>query len=424
MATTRIWDGTTWRDLEGPQGPEGPTVVSTDLVNVAKLGTDGKILVAQADLDARFVNLTGDNMTGSLAVQVGATFTPPATATNAGTVLQVVRDGTAFIEAYSASNTGTCGLMFRKKYGSVAAPTPITANNSMGVIRWQTKPASGAADRTTAQIQVTALGPETQDGFYDGVMSMTMVGAAAGQAASFFELRNLAATGTAATIAAGRLVVTTDNFAVQSNGSVIVKASGSVAGVKSEVTAGAAGDGTGFYASVTGASSANIYGGYFETAGTITALCCGIIARARTTGGTTNTGIRVDVSGAATNYGVRIAAELPAAASSYSLLSESPAQSCFIGSLAVGEYVPTRRLTVSGDAIVRTTLEVVGNITSAGTAHSFASASIPSSAVVGGTAFTPATSAAAGAVGSMRWDENFLYVRTATAWKRVALAAF
>jgi hypothetical protein len=74
--------------------------------------------------------------------------------------------------------------------------------------------------------------------------------------------------------------------------------------------------------------------------------------------------------------------------------------------------------------MIRSTLNVVGNITSAGTAHSFAAGSIPSSAVVGGTAFTPATSAAAGAVGSMRWDENFLYVRTATAWKRVALAAF
>jgi hypothetical protein len=24
----------------------------------------------------------------------------------------------------------------------------------------------------------------------------------------------------------------------------------------------------------------------------------------------------------------------------------------------------------------------------------------------------------------MRWDENFLYIRTATAWKRVALATF
>jgi hypothetical protein len=64
-----------------------------------------------------------------------------------------------------------------------------------------------------------------------------------------------------------------------------------------------------------------------------------------------------------------------------------------------------------------------GNITSTGTAHSFAANSIPSSAVVGGTAFTPASAAAAGAAGSIRWDENFLYVRTGTAWKRVALTA-
>jgi hypothetical protein len=68
-------------------------------------------------------------------------------------------------------------------------------------------------------------------------------------------------------------------------------------------------------------------------------------------------------------------------------------------------------------------LSVAGNISSTGTAHSFAANSIPSSAVVGGTAFTPASSAAAGAAGSIRWDENFLYVRTGTAWKRVALTA-
>jgi hypothetical protein len=65
-----------------------------------------------------------------------------------------------------------------------------------------------------------------------------------------------------------------------------------------------------------------------------------------------------------------------------------------------------------------------GNLTSTGTAHSFANGSIPSPAVIGSTAFTPANSAAAGVDGSMRWDEDFLYVRVASGWKRVALTAF
>ena len=38
---------------------------------------------------------------------------------------------------------------------------------------------------------------------------------------------------------------------------------------------------------------------------------------------------------------------------------------------------------------------------------------------------TPATSAAAGTVGQMSWDANFLYVCTATnTWKRITLVAF
>lgn len=68
MPDTRIWTGTVWQSLVGPTGPAGPIVVSADAGNLAKLGTDNRILVAQADLDARFVNVTGDNMTGTLAL--------------------------------------------------------------------------------------------------------------------------------------------------------------------------------------------------------------------------------------------------------------------------------------------------------------------------------------------------------------------
>jgi hypothetical protein len=73
--------------------------------------------------------------------------------------------------------------------------------------------------------------------------------------------------------------------------------------------------------------------------------------------------------------------------------------------------------------MLRGDLDVTGNITSTGTAHSFAANSIPSPAVVGNAAFTPANGAAPGVAGSLRWDENYLYIRTGTAWKRVALTA-
>lgn len=69
MAATKVWDGSTWRDLQGPKGDAGPTVVSTDAGQLAKLGADGKLLVAQADLDTRYVNVAGDTMTGPLDVR-------------------------------------------------------------------------------------------------------------------------------------------------------------------------------------------------------------------------------------------------------------------------------------------------------------------------------------------------------------------
>jgi hypothetical protein len=101
---------------------------------------------------------------------------------------------------------------------------------------------------------------------------------------------------------------------------------------------------------------------------------------------------------------------------------------CYIPSLSAECFfgfnwsTPTHQLEVGGDTMLRGPLEVVGNITSSGTAHAFANGSIPSPAVIGGSASTP-TAGTAAAAGSMRWDENFLYIRTGTAWKKLALTA-
>jgi hypothetical protein len=58
---------------------------------------------------------------------------------------------------------------------------------------------------------------------------------------------------------------------------------------------------------------------------------------------------------------------------------------------------PTHQLEVGGDAIVRGPLEVTGNITTAGTAHSFAAGSIPTSALGG--AFGALTASTVSATG-------------------------
>jgi len=89
----------------------------------------------------------------------------------------------------------------------------------------------------------------------------------------------------------------------------------------------------------------------------------------------------------------------------------------------IGWTTPTRQLEVGGTAMVRGTLEVTDNITSSGTAHSFANGSIPSPAVIGNIPRTIAATGSAGSAGQMVWDDNFLYLRTTAGWKKVALTA-
>jgi hypothetical protein len=71
----RIWTGTAWESIKGTNGAPGPSAVSTNAGQLAKLGTDNLVLVSSTDLDARYVNVTGDNMTGTLALNS----TTPAT---------------------------------------------------------------------------------------------------------------------------------------------------------------------------------------------------------------------------------------------------------------------------------------------------------------------------------------------------------
>lgn len=68
----RILTPSGWESIKGPKGdtgadgPAGPSAVSTDAGQLAKLGTDSKVLVAQADLDFRYVKRSGDSLYGNL----------------------------------------------------------------------------------------------------------------------------------------------------------------------------------------------------------------------------------------------------------------------------------------------------------------------------------------------------------------------
>ena len=59
--------------VAGPQGPAGPTAVSTDDENASRLGSDGLIYTPAASGGGNFVKIPGDTMTGALNINAGST---------------------------------------------------------------------------------------------------------------------------------------------------------------------------------------------------------------------------------------------------------------------------------------------------------------------------------------------------------------
>jgi hypothetical protein len=226
--------------------------------------------------------------------------------------------------------------------------------------------------------------------------------------------------------------VSADNFKVASTGYTAILDGLSVTRTQSGTGgtfncsgAGAGQTGAGIVAVCKGgsATTGSITGIYAESSGTVGT---GIGVDARALGvATTNIAIQAQASGGTNNIGISIADTIPKAANSFALSSVSKADSYFAGNLGVGWSTPTVPLEVGGAAKVRGALEVVGNITATGAAHSFATGSIPASAVAGIVAGTPASAAAPGTAGSVRYDAGFLYVCVAAnTWRRVALAAW
>jgi hypothetical protein len=457
MATEiNVWTGAEWESIRGPAGatgPEGPTVVSADPVNVAKLGTDGKILVAQADLDARYVNVPGDTMTGQLVVRPAV---GPASPDGA---VQVIGDNTSatITVQRNADSAGNPTLRFKRTRGTAAAPTQCVVGDTLGAVAWHTVKPDGTY-ATVAAITTTANTiPANGETWAQGAISFSVGNTGAG--------------------AANPLTLSRD---------------GIVNGIA--INNGQAGIGVAVNVTTASSNTATQAWGLRSYVDCVTKGAACLVAE--------NTG-----KGTEYNYGIALLS-LQKSPINYAFYSRSLADSHFLGNVGINWLTPTANLEVSGTARVRGTVEITGNITSSGTAHNFATASIPASAIggnfttlsvtggrsnfaainepyaigvrysaatapnyvgtsvsgdfqvssaggvsilsitstgnitntgtahsfaagsipgaaiVGSVANTPATSTAAGAAGSIRWDENFLYVRTATAWKRVALAAF
>ena len=392
--------------------------VSKDATNLTKLDADGNILTSTADVAAKFVQKAGDTMTGPLIVKAPQ---PAGTAGVVGLSAVVAESGRAISRIENAGDSAMGPfLVLRKDRGTLAAPTSVKNADQLGQVRFAM--ANGTTERTASLITAFAVADGIATGC-DSSMSLNVFAANPATPATVFTLTN--------SVASGRTFeCTADNFAVNVNGYITskdglgVQRSRADAAVRIDQTGTGSGEtGVALRASSSGSSltSGAVTGVYAESIGTSKV---GIGVQGRATGASeTNYGLQAfAANGTVRNVGLYIN-DIPAAGTNFAIESQADAATFLKGRLGVGFASPTHQLEVGGDTMLRGPLEVTGNITSSGTAHAFANGSIPSPAVIGNTPRTIAATGSAGSAGQMVWDDNFLYLRTTSGWKKVALTA-
>lgn len=435
MADKYIWTGTDWESLQGPQGPEGPSAVSSDAGNASKIGTDGLIYTpvgfTQAQADTRYVELTGDTMTGGLVIS------KPLVAAGEPLLTASTGSGQAQVLVTAATSAGTQPrYVLRNQRGTLAAPQPLQSGDGFGALAFQATGTDGVT-RGMATVSAVARSAQGANG-YDTQFAITAVCSDSSKAGASLGLYNAASTGS-------YFYVTTDTFTVGINGAlttgagITVKAGGAVINQGSvdveagwvNIRSGSLWVTKGNIFTDNGFVRANLLTGgtgcQFESTGVDpTKPSYGQIAKVSGQGSDL-TALRVDATcetAGSVIYGVQIV-NAPKQANSFALFSVAAADSYIKGNLGINWTTPTVPLEVGGAARIRGALEVTGNITSSGTAHSFAANSIPGTAVAGIVAGTPASGTAAGVAGQVRYDSDYLYVCvSASVWKRIALTAF
>jgi hypothetical protein len=344
--------------------------VSKDASNLTKLDATGNVLTSTVDVDARYVIKAGDTMTGQLTVAPAALVAQPA-----GHV-QIVGDG--FGPSLAMRGFSSQGVFrLSRSNGTVAAPTAITSGAVLGVV------------------QFLGLRP---DGVYAGGCSIQGV----------CDADTVAGTGIT-----GRL-------------NVNINDAGGVVGVLAAKT-------NQFI--VTQRDPRTTTGAY--NALLLTGAGCSMWGSGPVT--PFDTGFNADENGllvmrspkaefVCTESGEVFVVSKQAGRTNENIFFYRPDngnlafQDCKhftiggVGSLTYGFECNT-------DSIFRDNMAVNGNISSTGTAHSFAAGSIPSPAVIGNVPLTIAATGSAGSAGQMVWDDNFIYLRTTAGWKKVALTA-
>jgi hypothetical protein len=368
----RIYTGTEWLDL---QGPEGPTVVSSDPNNVCRLGTDGKLLVSQPDLDAIYVNLAGDTMTGALAIKAPQ----PTGGDGVASLTTVAAESGRAISRITNAGDSESGpyLIFRKDRGTLAAPALLKSGDELGFVRFNV--ASGTSERNVGLVAAYAMSNAVTTGC-DTRIQLQSLASDPAKPAAFLTLDNYTATGRVFQVGSDNFSVGVASMTIAGAVAGTLATNGIAASFRSNGNGnGQAGLGVLGAAAGTSATSGGVTGVRGEVTGTVN-TGIGVSADVTATA-TQNYGFAAVVRGGTRNCGLYV--DVPKGTGSYAVQFQGDADSYFKSNVGIGWSTPSVLLEVGGATKLRTTLEVVGNITSAGTAHNFAAKSIPASAING-----------------------------------------
>lgn len=370
-------------------------VVSQDNVNMTELGSDGGVLTDRAKLAdslvGTFVMTAGDTMTGPLIVKDdnGSPLTVRG---------ETIRPNLLFESAVDAAAGPRISL--QRSRGTLTSPLPVVENDTLGRIGFFTIGTyTGAAAGERAAIAVTALSTPTPTTVPDVRIRMSAVSADGAKTAQV---------ACQARVTGSSVEINSDTFIVTATGSVTAGGDVSIKGfLRCSPTYP-------FGALMTPKSpSADSPLTGFNTQLIDDAPSQVSVCYQATHGG----------HGTDFNAGYMCATNLAAGPNNYAFYSSWEASNYFRGKTGIGWAVPTVSLEVGGATKLRGTCDITGDITSSGTAHSFAAGSIGSPAVIGNTPRTIAATGSAGSAGQMVWDDNFLYLRTTAGWKKVALTA-
>jgi hypothetical protein len=304
--------------------------------------------------------------------------------------------------------------------------TPVQNGDGLGGVFWFSVTGAGAT-ANAAQLNVQcAANAEAGDTTVRGRLNLSLGNGAAFPAVMVVTTESFVVNTTAFKVnAAGAVSAAGGNFIVNETGGMRVNRTEFGDAVRIDQTGTGSGQ-TSVALAANSVGSSLTSGSITGVAGSVSGTCnVGVGVRGEATGtADTNYGLQAFASNGATrNVGLYIGAELARTGTNFAIESQSAAN-CFLkGNLGLNFAAPTHQLEVGGDTMLRGPLEVTGNITSSGTAHAFANGSIPSPAVIGNIPRTIAATGSAGSAGQMVWDDNFIYLRTAGGWKKVALTA-